>query len=500
MLFQACNCGQPADDCRSELPERRATSNPDGVDVLIDTASPKTGLMLVGPLNGTNYHDPVNRSYFDAANARLEGLAPTAWRVAGTKHASGGDSGFGAVLPFLTDYGYPRKFGTKITLNLQEIFVAEHGKPIRLAISCGPKQRDCFTSFEKLREAWNAELGDFLTGQGKNHCADQAIDFFELGSEPEFHSYVGVTTEQSFLLMLDAHRLVRACRPGARVVGPSTVAWNQKLMESFFAFATANSMRIDAVSWHEFGDDAVPRYSPNAVQAHVDACKALFQQFPAICEGGCPELHINEFQGGSLTSSPGHAVSWLEALEAAGITSANPGCWDAPLGSKSINTCFDGFSGFLQPEPSTEPTPLYWIYRYRSSMSSRFSTSTSPSELSVLSGALRSGGMGVLIGNGGLTRQLRGACEYSGINREAQTVVTLKNLPATQTSAQISVFQVSTHPNEPAALDLATINTYGVAQSDERLVRTSSAQVSNGVLQVSLPPIAAGDALWVVIR
>ncbi len=133
-------------------------------------------------------------------------------------------------------------------------------------------------------------------------------------------------------------------------------------------------------------------------------------------------------------------------------------------------------------------------------MSSRFSTSTTPTELSVLSGALRSGGMGVLIGNGGLTRQLRGACEYSGINREAQTVVTLKNLPATQTSAQISVFQVSTHPNEPAALDLATINTYGVAQSDERLVRTSSAQVSNGVLQVSLPPIAAGDALWVVIR
>lgn len=480
---------------------RRSTANPDDVDVMIDVAATTTQRMRVGPLNGMNYHDPVDRSYFDTANGWLEGLAPTAWRVAGTKHASGGDSGFGASLPFLTDYGYPRKFDTKITLNLQEIFVADHGKPIRLAIACGAKQRDCFTSFEKLRDAWKAELGEFLTGQGKNHCADPAIDFFELGSEPEFHSYVGVTTDQMFLLMLDAYQLVRACKPNARIVGPSTVTWNQKLMEAFFAFATANSMRIDALSWHEFGEDAVPRHSPNAVQAHVDACKALFERFPAMCEGGCPELHINEYQSGWVAFSPGHAVSWLEALEAAGITSANPGCWDAPLGSKSINTCFDGFSGFLQPQPATEPTPLYWVYRYRSALgTSRFATSTAPTELAALSGALRTGGLGLLVGNGGLTRQLRGACEYSGLNREAPTTVLLKNLPASQTSAEVSLFQVSTHPNGPAALDLGTINTYGVAQSLERRVRITSEPVMNGTLRFSLPPIASGDVYWVVIR
>ncbi len=473
-------CGDKvADDCKTPLLTVRQTDNPPGIDVAVDLSRAETSTLTWGLLHGMNYYDPVNRTYTDAVATRLDALSPQAWRVAGTKGAGGTTWGFGAFHPFITDYRYPERFGTRVVFNLQEVVGANHGKPMRVGL-CGPRSRSCWPTFDALRTSWNVELGAFLDA----HCGDDGLDYFELTSEPEYHSFEGVTHEQLYLLMLDAYQLAKACRPGAKFIAPSTVGWNQKLMEGLATFARDNGMHLDAISWHEFGDDAVPRYSPNAITAHVTAARALF--------GDDVELHINEYASGMTSSSPGHALGWLAALEAAGIDMAIPGCWELPFEGREVSTCWDDFNGLLMPAPSTTPQPLYWLYEAWHALGhSRFHAEAAPAELHVIAGQRTGGSISVLVGNGGITRTED--CHYLGIDREAATTLRLTHVPGGL--SRLRLWKISSHA--AGVSDLFSVNAYGTPLETPELVAEYA--VEGDTLDLSLPPITAGDVYVAVL-
>ena len=170
--------------------------------------------------------------------------------------------------------------------------------------------------------------------------------------------------------------------------------FNAPLLESLLARMVRDGVHLDAISWHELGED------PDVVPQHVEAMRALLRKYPGACTPKCPEIHVNEYEGDYSTFIPGNAVGWLVKLEAAAVDQANRACWGR---DEIVNyeSCWYGFSGMLTAD-SASPQPIYWVYKFYADLNgSRFNVRTSTPKVAVLSGRVAPNKVGVLIGNYG---------------------------------------------------------------------------------------------------
>lgn len=426
--------------------------------VRIDLAQSTVATLKQGIVNGPNEYTG-RTAIFDQANSLLSALKPTSWRFSGIHgFGYGGD-----VYRFIVeDYHFDTRFGTQTVLNLQDAFsAARGGGAIRVQTSCPANQRNCFTSFADLQQAWRVDGQAFLGA-----IAGTNIGYFDVFSEPDLNSFTNVTPDQLYELFKDSVVTVRQARPGAKIVAPSNAGFNATLYEELVSNVARDGIRLDAISWHELGTD------PDVISGHVATMKSILQKYPAICQPTCPEIHINEYQGEDTVLIPGQAAGWLMNLELAGVNHATRSCWGGDPGSPiPYESCWYGFSGLLQADNVT-PQPLYWVYKYYAELNgSRYALAGVPAKTALIAGALGSGKIGALVGNYGTTALALSVqlAHFSG------------------SAAKIELFKLPNTANQV------------VAMPNVPLVRTLTVSANGAALLFPLDTIGVGEAYWAVI-
>ncbi len=426
-------------------------------EISIDISRPDISTLKQGIVNGPNHYSGRTPT-LDAADKYIAALKFSSWRFSGMDgYGFGGD-----IYKFIaTDYQYNTRTPASMVVNLQDVFNARYGRPVKIQRLCAPWSKRCFTSFEKLRKAWNDSTAEFLS-----HTEDKHIDYFDLLGEPDLNSFKNVPPEQIYALMKDLYNLVKQRRPDVKIVTPSVANFNPQLFENLLRNMLKDNIRFDALSWHELGHD------PALVGQHVEEMNSLFRKYPAICTPVCPEIHINEYQGEDTMLIPGHAVAWLQVLEAAGIAQANRACWGGDEGSPiPYQSCWEGFSGLLMPDYSM-PQPLYWVYKYYADLNgSRLLTSSTAEKISALSGRFENGNIGILVGNYGTKPQT--------------TTVRLSGY--LNTFAQVEIYKIGNTFNKVVALPSVEIS------------KTLNISAEGTTLSIPLEDMPEGDAWWVVI-
>lgn len=441
---------------QSRVSNQKNAANPLS-PVQINVSQTGFSTLKQGVLNGpNNYANPTPA--LNTADTFLSALKFGSWRFSGIReYGYGGD-----IYKFVVeDYRYKARFSTETVFNLQDIFNAKYGKPITVSGSCRPRQRDCFSSFASLQSAWRQELGNFLNA---TKYAD--ITYFDLLAEANHNAFVGVTVDQRYALLKDAYALVRQIRPDAKIVGPSNAGFSPKVYEGFVSYLVRDGLRLDAISWHDFGSD------PSIVVTNAHAMRTIFQKYPAICQPKCPELHVNEYEGEETMFIPGYAVGWLSNLELARVDHANRACWGGDPGSPiPYQSCWEGFSGLLTPD-NLQPQPLYWVYKFYADLNgSRFGVSNLPARTSVISGKLGDGKIGILVGNYG-NRQGMLSMQLVGFNASA---------------GDVAIHKIPNMGNRVSALPRVDA------------VQNITVPAQNAMLTVNMNEFQDGGAYWIVV-
>ena len=184
-----------------------------------------------------------------------------------------------------------------------------------------------------------------------------SVDYWDFWGEPDDWGRVG-PTENMFETFKVMHEVFRSVDPSQKIVAPSTASFEGKEgfgVLSFLDYVVKNNLRLDAVSWHEFG-------SPEEVASHVAAVRKFFVEYPSLCTSACPEIHVNEFAVAEHHLIPGWGLGWLVALDTARINWASRSCWYFTYQGTRLNDCGRGLNGLLLHD-STTPQPLYWVHR-----------------------------------------------------------------------------------------------------------------------------------------
>jgi hypothetical protein len=193
------------------------------------------------------------------------------------------------------------------------------------------------------------------------------VDYWDLWNEPDHN---GVWTSAQILTLLKAaHNDIRSVTSTAKIMGPGLAVYNDsgacnKIdMKCFLDYAVANSLKIDALSWHEIIDGAGAQVLPTAIAGHIASARALVAARPTLLAPS-PEYHVGEFTDSQNFTVPGWSVAWLKFLEDANVDGATLGCWDTSdtPGGTTYNGCVDGLNGLLQSDEITTRS-TYWVHK-----------------------------------------------------------------------------------------------------------------------------------------
>lgn len=115
------------------------------------------------------------------------------------------------------------------------------------------------------------------------------------------------------------YRLVRSRHPGARIAGPNEAAYDARFLPDFLAYAKANDVLPDILTWHELGSGSLASF-----QGHYDHYRSIER---AAGVGPLP-VNIDEYANRRDLSVPGQLVQWAAMFERNKVH-ANMAYWDA---------------------------------------------------------------------------------------------------------------------------------------------------------------------------
>jgi hypothetical protein len=154
-----------------------------------------------------------------------------------------------------------------------------------------------------------------------------------------------ITNRDRFLAdWTTACQAIRAC--GALVAGPNEAYYDARFMPDFLAYAKANNVLPDIISWHELSPASLQTYR----SSHA-AFRTLEQQLdiPPL------PVAVNEYGNRRDLSCPGQLVQWLAMFEETKVH-ANLAYWDI-AGNYSDNTV-----------QNTIPNGSWWLLRWYGAM------------------------------------------------------------------------------------------------------------------------------------
>lgn len=142
---------------------------------------------------------------------------------------------------------------------------------------------------------------------------------------------------------------IRSVNPNATIVGPSTaVYWDHGSvdLEQFLAYANANNVLPDIISWH-------------STDHNLNSELSKVKQFAAANDFDASRISINEYSAPQEAYRPGAVPFYLDAIESNGVESSARTCWD---------TCYDtSLDGLVTS--SGEPRSIWWLYQRYGRMS-----------------------------------------------------------------------------------------------------------------------------------
>ena len=130
--------------------------------------------------------------------------------------------------------------------------------------------------------AWDAHCSAIATAS----LAYPNVVIFDIWNEPNGGGFWVGTFDQFMQTFSHCHDAIRSRIPNAVISGPSVSAWSP-MVESFVQGCQNYSIVLDALSWHEFPDDAqIP-----SIATHLAEAMSLMQTYPSV---GIKEYHVNE--------------------------------------------------------------------------------------------------------------------------------------------------------------------------------------------------------------
>ncbi|MFG1694282.1 hypothetical protein [Nonomuraea sp. NPDC049309] len=245
------------------------------------------------------------------------------------------------------------------------------------------------------------------------------------------------------------YRAVRALDPLTPIVGPSTATYNRSWMQSFLTHARDTGTLPDIICWHEL---------QNADRIAADI--ADYRNLEASLGISPRRLSINEYAAPSEVDVPGRIASYVAKLERGGAESAHRAFW---YEYGTMNGLVTG---------NSQPTGTWWLYKWYGDMAGNMVTTTTTS--SGLDGFAAYDPtrkiVNVVFGNESGTNTV----ELTGIGALGSSVrVTLLSTPAGGRFTAVSAPTV---------------------------VSTSTREVSDGRLSVSVPDMDATSAYQLLVE
>lgn len=264
-------------------------------------------------------------------------LLPNFWRY----------SGYNRVSDFLDYYdslGSDPVSGLIRSVVFSDFFVSRQCPQPKL-FPCALWKKGCFKSFENLKKVWEESMI-----RGLEETKSWKIDYCEPVNEPEI-LFENLTEEQGFELHDLTYDLIRKYRPECKIVGSAFVSFSEPKIESYLKHLQETKRSLSALSWHEFASK--PENIPEATKKARNLM-ALYGH----CEGGCPEIHINEFLEEKHYYLPGWYLGYLSYLHEASIDRAIRACWTID----GLDSCWDdSFDGMYNKRG--EPLHPYWVHQ-----------------------------------------------------------------------------------------------------------------------------------------
>ncbi|NUT46671.1 MAG: hypothetical protein HOV94_05025 [Saccharothrix sp.] len=127
-------------------------------------------------------------------------------------------------------------------------------------------------------------------------------------NEPDWIWYGDWATKKDRFLAdwTKVYRTVKSVLPNARIDGPGEANYNPGRLRDFLAYAKANDVLPDIVTWHELSPDSLNHY-----RAHYEDYRNLEK---SLGIGPLP-INITEYTNRRDTSVPGQLIQWITMLE-----------------------------------------------------------------------------------------------------------------------------------------------------------------------------------------
>ena len=309
------------------------------------------------------------------------------------------------------------------------------------------------------------------------------VDYWDIWMEPDW-SFTG--TQQDFeQVYIRTHRVIRSILPEAKIIGPDLSKFDLQLLQGFWEFAANNSLRFDALSWHENG---VNNERPHDLAAHI-------AQVTGLCSPVCPEFHINEYLSPETHLVPGWNLAWLNAFEANNVAVVSHACWNASDGGAAgYNDCWAGLNGLFTQDFSSPKIP-YWVHYYMAQLDGGTHVNTTYPE--------QVGGMWLSATSAKIGNELRillgtYSCGQDGkwCSQLGYATDSVQHAPVTIDLAITNLFasQVTIELTKLANTDASTGIGAPTVLSNQRY------RVTNGVVVVPLTDIGDGDVISIIVR
>lgn len=198
-------------------------------------------------------------------------------------------------------------------------------------------------------------------------------DVWDIQNEPDWGNYALTsppTRARIFEQFRVAHDAIRSVLPDAVIEGPAfsgSPIFYKELIDypAFLDFAVAHGLRFDVLSWHSLSSGTVDSWGarPRTIEDDAATVRGLLADRPSL---GTPKLSVSEYGAPFWQGHPGATVAYFNALERAGVSTANLACWGTSAtwtpGAEG-STCFNS-QGLLDGLRTVTGTTSanYWTY------------------------------------------------------------------------------------------------------------------------------------------
>ncbi len=219
-----------------------------------------------------------------------------------------------------------------------------------------PKRKDIWPGEGGDWHLWKQCIEELFAEAKKTGCGMQ----WDIWNEPDLSSFWNPSGDKKtrfFETWKIAWHKIKALDPQAVIVGPSNAYYNNQVfsyssglftVEEFLAFAKANNVLPDILSWHVWHEkDILP--TVNQARAYMKAHNIHISR-----------ISLNEIVHGDHQNDPGMLVWYFANLEQAKVDSACRACWPD---QENRSSCRNATLCNLLTYPDRNPRATWWAYK-----------------------------------------------------------------------------------------------------------------------------------------